>query len=97
MQYAAGEFAHELPPRARVYPFAYWLGLPPEQAARYLGPEVGIHANIDETSAMLAIDSDLCDMEHARDFSPDFGELRTSAYRWMWCTTGSTPGASSRE
>jgi creatinine amidohydrolase len=93
MQYAAGEFAGELPAGARVYPFAYWLGLPPEQAARYLGPEVGIHANIGETSAMLAIDPGLCDMEHARDFSPDFGELRTSPYTVLDAVMFARPGA----
>src|SRR5205085_4906285 len=78
MQYATTQFHHELPDGARVYPFAYWQGLPPERAAAYLGPEVGIHANAGETSAVLAIDPTLVDMERARDFEPDFGELRTS-------------------
>ena len=34
MQFAAGDFAHELPDGTRVYPFAYWLGLVAEDAAR---------------------------------------------------------------
>ena len=29
---------------------------------------------------MLAINPDLCDMERARDFSPDLGELRTNPF-----------------
>jgi len=93
MQYAAGDFAHELPDGTRVYPFAYWLGLPPERAARYLGPDVGIHANVGETSAVLAIDPALVDMEHARDFDPDFGELRTSPYTVLDAVMFPRPGA----
>ena len=93
MQYAAGDFAHELPEGTRIYPFAYWLGLPPERAARYLGPAVGIHANVGETSAILAIDPDLVDMASARDFDPDFGELRTSPYTVLDAVMFPRPGA----
>jgi creatinine amidohydrolase len=93
MQYAAGDFAHELPEGTRVYPFAYWLGLPPDRAARYLGPDVGIHANVGETSAILAIDPALCHMEHARDFTPEFGELHTSPYTVLDAAMFARPGA----
>ena len=93
MQYAAGDFAHELPEGTRVYPFAYWLGLPPDRAARYLGPDLGIHANAGDTSAILAIDPALCDMEHARDFTPDFGDLHTSPYTVLDAAMFARPGA----
>lgn len=93
MQYATTQFHRELPEGARVYPFPYWQGLPPERAARYLGPEVGIHANVGETSALLAFDPSLVDMEHARDFTPEFGELRTSAYTVLDPVFLATPGA----
>jgi creatinine amidohydrolase len=63
-------FAHELPEGTPVYPFADWLGLPPERAARYPGPGVGIHANVGETSAVLAIDPEPRRVERARDFAP---------------------------
>jgi creatinine amidohydrolase len=93
MQYAATQFHHELPAGARVYPFPYWQGLPPERAARYLGPEVCIHANVGETSAILAVDPSLVDMERARDFTPDFGRLRTSPYTVLDPVFLATPGA----
>ena len=93
MQYAAGAFARELPEGTRVYPFAYWLGLPSERAARYLGPDVGIHANVGETSAILAIDPALCDMERARDFAPRFEGLRTSEYVVLDAVMFARPGS----
>jgi creatinine amidohydrolase len=78
MQYAAAQFHDELPEGTRVYPFAYWQGLPPERAAQYSGGPAGIHANLGETAAVLAIDPSLVDMERARDYEPELGELRTS-------------------
>jgi creatinine amidohydrolase len=93
MQYATTQFHPELPAGTRVYPFAYWQGLPPERAAAYLGPAVGIHANVGETSAVLAIDERLVDMEHARDFEPDLGELRTSPFAVLDPVFLATPGS----
>ena len=40
----------------------------PEEAEQYLSGSVGIHANVGETSAVLAINADLCDMGQARDY-----------------------------
>src|SRR5262249_47874502 len=93
MQYAAGEFAHELPRGTRVFPFAYWLGLPPERAARYLGEDVGIHANVGETSAILAIDPYLSDMGRPRGFAPDLGGLRPGALTVLDAVMFARPGA----
>jgi creatinine amidohydrolase len=93
MQYAASEIHDELPKDVRVFPFPYWQALPPEQAAAYLGPDVGIHANVGETSAILAIDPDLCDMERARDFEPDLGPLTTGPYTVLDPVFLATPGA----
>lgn len=93
MQFAATQFHHELPAGCRVYPFPYWQGLPPERAARYLGPDAGIHANVGETSAVLAIDPALCDMECARDFEPDLGPLRTGVFAVLDPVFLATPGS----
>src|SRR5581483_1834553 len=93
MQYAATQFHDELPAGTRVYPFAYWQGLPPEQAARFLGGEAGIHANLAETSGVLAIDPALCDMEQVRDFEPEIGELRTSVATVLEPVFFATPGS----
>jgi creatinine amidohydrolase len=93
MQYAVTQFHDELPEDARVYPFAYWQGLQPEQAEAYLSGSAGIHANVGETSAVLAINPDLCDMERVRDFVPELGELRTSPFALLDPVFLATPGS----
>jgi creatinine amidohydrolase len=93
LQYASAQIYPELPDDARLYPFPYWQGLKPEEAAEYLSGTAGIHANVGETSAVLAIDPDLCDMDRVRDFVPDLGELRTSAFALIDPVFLSTPGS----
>jgi creatinine amidohydrolase len=93
MQYAASQIHDELPAQVRILPFAYWQGLKPEEAAAYLGPQVGIHANVGETSAILAIDPSLCDMQHARDYEPDLGELETGPFGVLDPVFLATPGS----
>jgi len=93
MQYAAARFHDELPEGTRVYPFPYWQGLKPEEAEAYLSASAGIHANVGETSAVLAIDPALCDMERVRDFVPELGELRTSPLALIDPVFLSTPGS----
>ena len=93
MQYAAGDFAHELPSRYARLPVRV-LARPAAGARRPLPRPGGrIHANVGETSAMLAIDPALVDMERARDFDPDFGELRTSPYTVLDAVMFPRPGA----
>jgi creatinine amidohydrolase len=93
MQYAAAQFFDELPQGVRVYPFPYWQGLRPEEAEQYLSASAGLHANVGETSAVLAIDPDLCDMEHVRDFVPDLDRLRTSPFALLDPVFLATPGS----
>jgi creatinine amidohydrolase len=93
MAYAVSQFARELPDGVRAYPFPYWQGLQPEQAAAYMGPDVGIHANVGETSVVMAVDEKLVDMDRARDFTPDFGELRTNPFALLDPLFLSTPGS----
>jgi creatinine amidohydrolase len=93
MQYATTQFFDELPEGVRVYPFAYWQGLRPEEAEAYLSGAAGIHANIGETSAVLAIDPALCDMERVRDFVPELGRLRTSPLALIDPVFLATPGS----
>jgi len=93
MQYAAADLFDELPQDVRVYPFPYWQGLPPGRAAEYLSGTAGLHANVGETSAVLAIDPSLCDMERVRDFTPDLGELRTTPFALLDPLFQSTPGS----
>ncbi|HEY1368943.1 MAG TPA: creatininase family protein [Gaiellaceae bacterium] len=93
MQYAAAQFHDDLPEGTRVHPFPYWQGLRPDEAEAYLSGTAGIHANVGETSAVLAIDPALCDMERVRDFTPDLGELRTSPLALIDPVFLSTPGS----
>ena len=93
LQYASVQIYEELPKSVRIYPFPYWQGLKPEQAEAYLSGTAGIHANVGETSAVLAIDPELCDMERVRDFTPELGELRTSPLALIDPVFLSTPGS----
>jgi creatinine amidohydrolase len=93
MSYAVSQFTDTLPEGTRVYPFPYWQALPPEQAEAYLSGTAGIHANVGETSAVLAIDPALCDMERVRDFTPDLGELRTNPFALLDPVFMATPGS----
>ncbi len=93
LQYAAADVYDELPDDVRIYPFPYWQGLKPEQAEQYLSGTAGIHANVGETSAVLAINPDLCDMERVRDFAPELGELRTSPFALIDPVFLATPGS----
>jgi creatinine amidohydrolase len=93
MQYATTQFFDELPGGVRVFPFAYWQALKPEEAEAYLSGTAGIHANVGETSIILAINPELCDMERVRDFVPDLGELRTNPFALLDPIFLATPGS----
>jgi creatinine amidohydrolase len=93
MQYATTQFFDELPEGVRVYPFAYWQGLKPEEAEAYLSGSAGIHANVGETSVVLAINPELCDMERVRDFTPDLGDLKTNPFALLDPIFLATPGS----
>src|SRR5438093_446828 len=60
-----------LPRGTLACPVTYWVGLPPEQAEEYLGMRVGVHANIGETSAVMAINPQLVDLNLAVREFPD--------------------------
>jgi creatinine amidohydrolase/Fe(II)-dependent formamide hydrolase-like protein len=49
-----------------------WDALPPDELAAHLGSEVGLHANVGETSAVLAVDESLVDLELAVPEYPPF-------------------------
>lgn len=69
--YACANAAERLPAGTRAFPLNYWDGMPPEVASKYMSMEKGLHANAAETSAVMAIDPGLVDMERAnREFPP---------------------------
>jgi creatinine amidohydrolase/Fe(II)-dependent formamide hydrolase-like protein len=93
MEFAVSQFFDELPEGVRVYPFPYWAGLKPEEAEQYLSGSAGLHANVGETSIVLAINEDLCDMERVRDFTPELPPLRTSPFALLDPLFLATPGS----
>jgi creatinine amidohydrolase len=72
--YACANAADRLPDGSRCFPLNYWDGMTPAEAAEFFDPENGLHANKGETSAILAINPDLVDMDKANREFPPFPE-----------------------
>jgi creatinine amidohydrolase len=77
--YACANAADRLPAGTHAFPINYWDGMTAAQAAEYFGPSTGLHANRAETSAVLAIDPRLVDLEHANAEMPPFPEVTNAA------------------
>jgi creatinine amidohydrolase len=77
--YACASAAERMPAGARAYPVNYWDGLTKAEAAEFFDPSNGLHANRAETSAVLAIDPGLVDMDLANEESPPFPEVTNAA------------------
>jgi creatinine amidohydrolase len=77
--YACANAAPRLPDGARAYPINYWDGMTADEAAEYFGPTAGLHANRAETSAVLAIDPALVDLDAANAEMPPFPEVTSPA------------------
>jgi creatinine amidohydrolase len=78
LAYACANAAERLPEDARAYPLNYWDGMPPEVREKYSSLEKGMHANAAETSAILAINPTLVDMEKANAEFPNFPDFTVS-------------------
>jgi creatinine amidohydrolase len=68
LYYAFQEVYERLPPKTLVFHLSYWKGLQPggfTKKGEYLGEEVGVHANVGETSVVLRIDPKLVQMDKA--------------------------------
>ncbi|TMB89266.1 MAG: creatininase family protein [Chloroflexi bacterium] len=79
MAAAIAEVGDRLPNGAFAFPFNYWDALPAEQLEQYLSAAAGLHANIGETSAVMAVDESLVDMERAVDEYPRFAKPPSAA------------------
>lgn len=77
--YGCANAAERLPDGARAYPLNYWDGLTADEAAEFFDPSNGLHANRGETSAVLAIDPRLVDMERANVEFPPFPAVANPA------------------
>jgi creatinine amidohydrolase len=93
---AVMEVGDRLPQGTIVFPFNYWDALPPEQLEEYLGARVGLHANIGETSAVMAVDESLVDLDRALREYPDFPTQPTPAMvsAYFFSARGTLPRAS---
>lgn len=76
---AAAAAADRMPAGARAFPVNYWDGMTADEAAEFFGPTTGLHANRGETSAVLAIDPALVDMDRANAEMPPFPEVSSPA------------------
>jgi creatinine amidohydrolase/Fe(II)-dependent formamide hydrolase-like protein len=90
------EIGDRLPKGTIAFPFNYWDALPPEQLSAYLGAEVGLHANIGETSAVLAVNKSLVNLKNAVREYPPFPVEPTPAMvsAFFFSATGTLPRAS---
>jgi len=77
--YACANAAERLPVGTHAFPVNYWDGMSAEEAGEFFGPTTGLHANQGETSAVLAIDPRLVDMDAANAELPPFPDVTNSA------------------
>src|SRR6186997_2677053 len=63
--YACANAADRLPAGTHAFPVNYWDGMSAEEAGEFFGPTTGLHANRGETSAVMAINADLVDLDAA--------------------------------
>jgi creatinine amidohydrolase len=95
--YACASAAERLPAGTRAFPVNYWDGMTADEAAEFFGPTTGLHANRAETSAVMAIDPDLVDLERANAEMPPFPDVTSPAAvhtAFFFSTPGSVHRAS---
>jgi len=72
--YACATAADRMPKEVKAFPVNYWDGLTADEVAEFSGLKNGLHAGAAETSAILAINPDLVDLERANAEFPPFPE-----------------------
>jgi creatinine amidohydrolase len=77
--YACATAAERMPAGVTAFPVNYWDGMTAEEAGEFFGPTTGLHANRGETSAVMAIDPDLVDLDAANSELPPFPEVTNQA------------------
>ncbi|HEY8549126.1 MAG TPA: creatininase family protein [Vicinamibacterales bacterium] len=78
--YACANAAEKLPRDVKAFPVNYWDGMSPEESAEYVSLAKGMHANAAETSAVLAINPNLVDMEKANAEFPPFPDYTVNTH-----------------
>ena len=70
--YACASAAERMPAGTRAFPINYWDGMTADEAGEFFDAATGLHANRGETSAVLAINPALVDMDAANAEMPPF-------------------------
>jgi creatinine amidohydrolase len=70
--YACANAAERLAKGVKAFPINYWDGMTPAEVAEFATLETGLHANLAETSAILAINPALVDLDKANAEFPPF-------------------------
>lgn len=73
---AAFEAADEISEDTHAFAMSYWDALPPDEAEAYLSRTTGLHANIGETSAVMAVRPELVKLDRAVEGWPNFPQFR---------------------
>lgn len=77
--YACADAAERMPAGVHAFPINYWDGLSGDEAAEFFDSATGLHANRGETSAVLAIDPTLVDLDRANVEFPPFPTVTNPA------------------
>ena len=67
--------AERMPKGTKAFPVNYWDALSEAEVAEFSGLKNGLHANLAETSAVMAINPDLVDLDKAVPEFPPFPEF----------------------
>jgi creatinine amidohydrolase len=73
--YGCANAAGKIEKTVKAFPINYWDGLTADEVAEFSGLKNGLHANAAETSAVLAINPRLVDLERANAEFPPFPEF----------------------
>lgn len=65
----------QLPEGTKAWAVSYWDAMPPDELNAYLSLEAGLHANIGETSCVMALRPELVHLERSVPEWPDFSNL----------------------
>ena len=76
--YACANAAEKLSKDVKAFPVNYWDGMTAADVEEFSGLKNGLHANAGETSAILAINPNLVDMQRANAEFPPFPEYTVS-------------------
>src|SRR3954454_9354515 len=73
--YACATAAERMPKGVKAFPVNYWDALSEAEVAEFSGLKNGLHANLAETSAVMAINPDLVDLDKANAEFPPFPDF----------------------